>query len=178
MGINPRPGILPPGRMMRTFTRAMEGIGLKTPPAQFTSYCDLDEAPALSLPVVTTWAIPLGLLCIDEKERLPNTQSAQPAPMVHTGLFFSLVPMTDNRDVTLNDLQTTLLDINQHMLWLYDIMNRGVKEGSATVEEVKLMASQMGNHDSIIEDNHKDIHELMGTVDNIKEDVQKLVNIN
>ena len=84
----------------------------------------------------------------------------------------------NNRDVTLNDLQTTLLDINQHMLWLYDIMNRGVKEGSATVEEVKLMVSQMGNHDSIIEDNHKDIHELMGTVDNIKEDVQKLVNIN
>ena len=83
----------------------MEGIGLKTPPTQFTSYCDLDEALALSLPVAMTRAIPLGLLCIDEKERLPNTQSAQPAPMAHTGLFFSLVPMTDNnRDVTLNDL--------------------------------------------------------------------------
>ena len=142
------------------------------------SYCNLDEAPALSLPVAMTRAIPLGLLCIDEKERFPNAQSAQPAPSAHTGLFSSLVPMTDNRDVTLNDLQTTLLDINHHMLWLYDIMNRGVKEGSATAEEVKLMASQMGNHDSIIEDNHKDIHDLMGTVDKIKEDVQKLVNIN
>ena len=133
MGINPRPGILPPSRMMRTFARAMEGVGLKTPPAQFNSYCDLDEAPALRLPVATTRAIPLGLLCIDEKERLPNTQSAQPAPTAHTGLLFSLVPMIDNnRDVTLNDLQTTFLDINHHMLWLYDIMNRGVKEGSAT----------------------------------------------
>ena len=40
------------------------------------------------------------------------------------------------------------------------------------------MASQMGNHDSRIEDNHKDLHELMGTIDNIKEDVQNMVNIN
>ena len=40
------------------------------------------------------------------------------------------------------------------------------------------MERQMGNHDSRIEDNHRDLHELMGTVENIKEDVQKLINMN
>ena len=40
------------------------------------------------------------------------------------------------------------------------------------------MARQMGNHDSRIEDNHRDLHELMGTIDKIKEDVPKLFNMN
>ena len=157
----------------------MEGIGLKTPPVQLASYCDFVAASTLRFLVDLTQASPLGLLNIYKKERFPSTQATQPSLTMHTILFSSRVPMANNdKGITLNDLQTTLLDINQHMLWLYDIMNRGVKEGSATAEEVKLMASQMGNHDSRIEDNHKDLHELMGTVDNIKEDVQKLVNIN
>ena len=40
------------------------------------------------------------------------------------------------------------------------------------------MARQMGNHDARIEDNHRDLYELMGTIGYIKEDLQKLVNMN
>ena len=36
----------------------------------------------------------------------------------------------------------------------------------------------MGNHDARIEDNHRDLHELMGTIGYMKEDLQKLVNMN
>ena len=64
------------------------------------------------------------------------------------------------------------------MRWIYNIMNKGVKEGSATTKEVKWMANQMGCQDTRIEHNHRDLHELMGVVDNIKEEVQKMVNMN
>ena len=36
----------------------------------------------------------------------------------------------------------------------------------------------MGNHDARIEDNHRDLHELMGTIGYMKEDLHKLVNMN
>ena len=36
----------------------------------------------------------------------------------------------------------------------------------------------MGNHDAQIEDNHIYFHELMGTIGYMKEDLQKLVNMN
>ena len=36
----------------------------------------------------------------------------------------------------------------------------------------------MGNHDTRIEDNHKYLHELMGTIGYMKEDLQMLVNMN
>ena len=84
----------------------------------------------------------------------------------------------EDRDVTLDDLQGTLKDIKQHIRWLYDIMNWGVTEGSSTAEELKWMAWQMGNHETRIEDNHRYLHELMGTIGYMKEDLQKLVNMN
>ena len=83
-----------------------------------------------------------------------------------------------DRDVTLNDLQASLRDIKQHIRWLYDIINTGVTKGSLNVEEVKWMARQMGNHNARIEDNHRDLHELMGTIGYIKGALQKLVNMN
>ena len=79
-----------------------------------------------------------------------------------------------SKEVTLDDLQ----DIKRHLRWLYDIMNRGVYEGSKTTEEVKWMVRQMGNHDARIEDNHRVFHELLGTIGYMKEDLQKLVNMN
>ena len=64
------------------------------------------------------------------------------------------------------------------MRCIYELMNKGVKDGSATATEVKWLANQIGFHDSIIDDNHKDLCELMGIVDTIKEEVQKMVNMN
>ena len=40
------------------------------------------------------------------------------------------------------------------------------------------MAKQMGNHDYRIEDNHRDLYELMGTIGYMKEDLHKLVSMN
>ena len=40
------------------------------------------------------------------------------------------------------------------------------------------MARKMGNHNVRIEDNHRDLHELMGTIGYMEEDLQKLVNMN
>ena len=57
-------------------------------------------------------------------------------------------------------------------------MNQGVTEGISTAEEVKWMARQMGNCDIRIEDNHIYVHEIMGTIGYMKEDLQKLVNMN
>lgn len=36
----------------------------------------------------------------------------------------------------------------------------------------------MENHDTRIEENHRDFHELMSTIGYMKEDLQKLVNMN
>ena len=57
-------------------------------------------------------------------------------------------------------------------------MNWGVTEGSSIAEEIKWMARQMGNHDTQIEDNQKYLHELMGIIGYMKEDLQKMVNMN
>ena len=57
-------------------------------------------------------------------------------------------------------------------------MNWGVTEGISTTEEVKWMARQLGNHDARIEDNHRYLHELMGIIGYMKEDLHKLVNMN
>ena len=40
------------------------------------------------------------------------------------------------------------------------------------------MVQQMGNHNARIDDNHIYLHKLMGTVGYMKEDLQKLVNMN
>ena len=81
-------------------------------------------------------------------------------------------------EVTLNEKQLYLKDIKQHLRRLYDIMNRGVTEGSSTAKEVNWMARQMGNHDTRIEDKNLYLYELMGTISYMKEDLHKLVNMN
>ena len=40
------------------------------------------------------------------------------------------------------------------------------------------MARQMGNHDARIEDNNRDMHDLVGTISYMKEDLRKLANMN
>ena len=85
---------------------------------------------------------------------------------------------SNDKEVTLNDLHASLRDIKQHLHWLYDVVNKGAKEGSSTTSKVKWMARKMGNHDPIIEDNHRDLYELMGTIGYMKEYLHKLVNMN
>ena len=53
-----------------------------------------------------------------------------------------------------------------------------VKEGMVSFVDVKYFAYQMGCHESRIGDNDQDLRELMGTMDIIKEEVQKLTSMN
>ena len=61
---------------------------------------------------------------------------------------------------------------------MYDFVNRGVKEGNSTAEEIRWMERKMGNHEARTEDNHRDIYELMGTIGYMKKDLHKLVGMN
>ena len=61
------------------------------------------------------------------------------------------------------------------MSWLYDIINRSREENSKTME---WMVRQIDNQDSRIEDNHRDLYEVMGNISYMKDDLKKLVNMN
>ena len=74
----------------------------------------------------------------------------------------------NDRNVSLNDIQSTLWDVKQHMLWMYEILSIDVKEGRVATTNVKYLANQMGCHEYRIDDNDRDLRELMGTVNFIK----------
>ena len=57
------------------------------------------------------------------------------------------------------------------------MVGTGVNENRAATADAKYMANQMVCHETRIDDNTRDLHELMGTVDIIKEEVQKLTNM-
>lgn len=75
-------------------------------------------------PVEPLHSFSLCSLSIEDKDWPLSSQVARSALVAHSDLPLFQVAMAD-RDVTLNDLQTSLKDIKQHIRWLYDIMNRG-----------------------------------------------------
>ena len=81
----------------------------------------------------------------------------------------------EDKEVTLEDLQNSLKDIKKHLRWIYDIVNRSVTKGSKTTN---WMARHIENQDTRIEDNHRDLYDLMGTIGYMKDDLQNLVNMN
>ena len=64
------------------------------------------------------------------------------------------------------------------MRWIYELLSTGVKESKVAATDVKYLANQMGCHESRIDDNDRDLCEFVGTVDFIKEEVQKLTSMN
>ena len=54
----------------------------------------------------------------------------------------------------------------------------GIKDNIEMASDVRYMSNQIGCHDSRIDENHRDLCEIMGIVDTIKEEVRKLVNMN
>ena len=49
----------------------------------------------------------------------------------------------NGRDMTLNDIQSSLQDIKQHMHWMYELLGTGVDEGRVAAADVKYLANQM-----------------------------------
>lgn len=78
------------------------------------------------------------------------------------------------RGATLEDIQNTLKDIKKNMSWLYDIINKNMeeKESSRTMD---WMVRQIENR---IEDNRRDLYEVMSNIGYMKDDLKKLVNMN
>jgi len=75
--------------------------------------------------------------------------------------------------------------LKKNLCHLYDMMAIGIMDNKALVQEVKDMGEvvsytsyQISNHDSRIDDTESNLRELMGKVDRIQEDLQRLVNMN
>ena len=62
----------------------------------------------------------------------------------HSVLILSQKDMAE-KEVTLEDLHDSLKDIKRHLIWLYNIVNKGVTEGSKTTD---WMACQIENQDT------------------------------
>ena len=69
-------------------------------------------------------------------------------------------------------------DIKLHVCWIYELVSIGVKENRIATSDVKYLANEMGCHESRIDDNYRDLRELMGAIYFIKEEVHKLTNMN
>ena len=63
------------------------------------------------------------------------------------------------------------------MHWIFKMVGTGVNENIAAATDAKYMANQMVCHESKIDDNTRDIHELMGTIGIIKEEFQNLTSM-
>ena len=69
-------------------------------------------------------------------------------------------------------------DIKIYLRWIYEMVCTGVKENRVVAADVMYLENQMGCHKSRIDDNDRDLHKLMGKMDIIKVDVQKLISMN
>ena len=74
------------------------------------------------------------------------------------------------RGATLKYIQNTLKDIKKNMSWLYNIINISMEESSKTMD---WMVRQIENQDTRIEDNHRDLYEVMGNIGYMKDDLKK-----
>ena len=63
------------------------------------------------------------------------------------------------------------------MHWIYKMVGTSVDENMAVATDARYIANQLGCHESRIDDNTRELHELMGKVDIIKEEVQNLTII-
>ena len=78
-----------------------------------------------------------------------------------------------------------LADLKKNLRRLYEMMTIGIMDNKALVQEVKDMGEvvsytsyHISNHDSRIDDTESNLREMMGKVDRIQEDLQRLVSMN
>ena len=78
-----------------------------------------------------------------------------------------------------------LADLKKNLRRLYEMMAIGIMDNKEIAQEVKSMGKvvsytsyQISNHDSRIDDTESNLREIMGKVDRIQEDLQRLVSMN
>ena len=78
-----------------------------------------------------------------------------------------------------------IMDIKKNLRWLYEMVAIGVMDNKEIAREIKSMGEtvrytslQISNHDSRIDDNESNLREMMGKVDKIEEDLERLITMN
>ena len=78
--------------------------------------------------------------------------------------------------------KTCLTNLKANLRCLYEMVAIGIMDSRETAKEVKNLVDlasytsyQISNHDARIDDNEMNLKEIMGKVDRIQEDLQRLV---
>ena len=78
-----------------------------------------------------------------------------------------------------------IMDIKKNLRRLYEMVAIGVMDNKEIAREIKSMGEtvsytslQISNHDSRIDDNESNLREMMGKVDRIQEDLERLITMN
>ena len=78
-----------------------------------------------------------------------------------------------------------LMDIKKNLRRLYELLAISVMDNKEMAKEVKKMGEtisytslQISNHDARIDDNERNLREIMGKVDRIQEDLQRFIAMN
>ena len=77
------------------------------------------------------------------------------------------------------------MDLKKNLRRLYEMMAIGIMDNKEIVQEVKSMGEvvsytslQISNHDARIDDTESNLKEMIGKVDRIQEDLQRLISMN
>ena len=78
-----------------------------------------------------------------------------------------------------------MADIKKNLRRMYELLSISVMDNREMAKDVKKMEDtvsytsyQISNHDARIDDNESNLRELMGKVDKIQEDLQRLISLN
>ena len=78
-----------------------------------------------------------------------------------------------------------MADIKKNLRRMYELLSISVMDNREMAKDVKKMEDtvsytsyQISNHDARIDDNESNLRELMGKVDKIQEDIQRLISLN
>ena len=77
------------------------------------------------------------------------------------------------------------MNVKKNLRRLYEMIAIGIMDNEEIAQEVKSMGEmvsytslQISNHDARIDDNERKLREIMGKVDRIQEDLQRLITMN
>ena len=83
--------------------------------------------------------------------------------------------MASSKDI--QEIKSALIDLQSEMKWVFNMVGTSVNNTLNAANDAKYISNQLDCHASRIEDNTRDLHELMAKVDYLKEDVQKLTKM-
>ena len=107
--------------------------------------------------------------------------------MLNRFLSLNLASLSSGQDQRMDRAgeNTGLTDLKENLRRLYEMVAIGIMDNKETTKEIKNLVDVVGytsyhisNHDAKIDDNEMNLKEIMGKVDCIQEDLQRLVQMN